>query len=249
MKAKILRKKIKEHRQKHKRPITANELVAIENACNQWHNKLDGLMIKFILYCGTRGKNTMSLSKQDIEKDKIGYFLKTPHKDRMVRVDLTDDAVEIYKEILQTHKEMHIISNYLFPSFDYTGGTFAPALRSRHCNGQDKRRAWCGTKGTGGIRSLASKEAPTLLGVKYQTAKQQIEFGEWKIKPCGVHKIRAMYGTEAETSEQATLMLQNKVQGTALVDGSYREEKPEHTKRIANQKQTLINRLRVEGSK
>ena len=149
---------------------------------------------------------------------------------------MSEQAVEIYKAVLAHHKEQAWITEFLFPSQDYTGGKFH-GLRLRGMQKDDISRAFTGgsrNNRSKGIRGAAAKAQPSILGVKSKTSVEKENYGEWKVKPVGLHDIRDTYATEATSIEEAAAFLQNS--GTEVTKKSYRQEKLVNKLKLATRK-------------
>ena len=72
----------------------------------------------------------------------------------------------------------------------------------------------------------------------------QERYGEWKLKPIGLHDIRDTFATEAEDSLDATNLLQNKK--VSVTDKHYRETRLSEKIAVADKKQAIIRKLRDE---
>ena len=232
------RKKINKKRQH--RPIQPNEIKAIFKACEEWDKPLDALYVQFIMHTGSRGKPVRELLKEDIvwnKQYKCHYFTAfMKHEDKTIA--FTPELENIYQQILKAHKDMRIISKYLFPSIDYRGRNIA--VRNQHMNKQDLRRLWTGTKGNGGIRKLASQYAPSVMGVKENNTRLIEEFGEWKrdYKPIGLHDIRDTFATATDVA-LGTKLIQNNQESTTIKH--YTGFEPfEKTKEYAEKRTSLI---------
>ena len=225
-----------------KRPLTRPEFKALWDAAENWGDKLEGLLIQFIMATSVRQSHAGRLLKDDIQKKKVDgksvYFFEAKFKKSFDTVVLSEQAEAIYKAVLTHHKSQDPawISEFLFPSQDYTGGKFH-GLRQRGMDKDDIRRAFTGgsnNTSSKGIRGAAAKEQPSILGVKSKTNVEKEKYGEWKVKPIGLHDIRDTYATEAATEEEAAAFLQNS--GTEVTKKSYRVEKLETKLRLATRK-------------
>ena len=223
-----------------KRPLKRQEFKALWNAAENWGDKLEGLLIQFIMATSVRQTHAGRLLKEDIQKKTIDekpvYFFTAKFKKTVDTVVLSEQAVEIYKAVLAHHKEQAWITEFLFPSQDYTGGKFH-GLRLRGMQKDDISRAFTGgsrNKRSKGIRGAAAKQQPSILGVKSKTSVEKEKYGEWKVKPVGLHDIRDTYATEATTIEEAAAFLQNS--GTEVTKKAYRQEKLVNKLKLATRK-------------
>ena len=242
-----LNERIDENREP--RPITAKEGKAIWKARDESGDRIGALLVQFVMATGVRGISAMRLAKEDMEygageeggEEKYHFTVK--HKKRWDTVVLTELAEKVYLEILAHHKKEGWITEYLFPSEDWTGGKFH-GLRNRHMNKQDKRRIFTGRDSKGGIRGAAAAEAPTVLGVLSKTTRDKEKHGLWKIKPVGMHDIRDTFATKADNLEDATDMLQNsRTAGKRTVEKHYRQEQLSQKIKLAKKKDKIIEGL------
>tara|TARA_R100000458_G_C8275637_1_gene250765 strand:+ start:166 stop:1533 length:1368 start_codon:yes stop_codon:yes gene_type:complete len=238
---KEIRQAIDENRTK--RPISKKEYQAIWEACDESADQLDGLIIQFIAATALRGKHAGDLLKADIQQADGKYFFTAKFKKNVDTVVLTETAEGVYNKLLALHKEQGWVTEFLFPSLNWTGGKYQ-GPRNRGMNKDDRKRAWTGNHGSGGIRAKAAKKEPSILGIKSKTQAEKERYGEWKLKPIGLHDIRDTFATEAEDSMDATNLLQNKK--VSVTDKHYRETRLSEKIAVADKKQAIIRKLRDE---
>ncbi len=226
-----------------KRPISKKEYQAIWEACDESADQLDGLIIQFIAATALRGKHAGDLLKADIQQADGKYFFTAKFKKNVDTVVLTETAEGVYNKLLALHKEQGWVTEFLFPSLNWTGGKYQ-GPRNRGMNKDDRKRAWTGNHGSGGIRAKAAKKEPSILGIKSKTQAEKERYGEWKLKPIGLHDIRDTFATEAEDSLDATNLLQNKK--VSVTDKHYRETRLSEKIAVADKKQAIIRKLRDE---
>lgn len=230
-----------------KRPMTQKEWNALWDTCESYGDELGGLMVQFIMSLSTRGKHAIELSKTDIEFDEEEgvYHFTAKFKKKWDTVVLTDRAKKIYEKILALHKKEGWITDYLFPSRDFRGGGKFQGLRNRPMNSNDKQLIFTGRDRRGGIRAAAAKIAPSILGIKSKTKADLERYGEFKLKPLGLHDVRDTYATNAGNISTATQMLQNSQD--AVTKKHYAEESLKDKIKIAKEKDKLLKVMFKNG--
>ena len=236
---KLIRDAIDESRTK--RPLTQPEFKALWQAAEDWPDKLEGLLVQFIMCLSIRSKHAGRLLKEDIQKRTINgkeyFYIETTFKKTPDTVVLHKKAEAIYKKVLAHHKKKGWISEFLFPSQNWTGGK-DQGLRTRGMNKDDIRRAFTGNSSHKGIRGSAAAQEPSLLGITAKTAAEKAKYGEWKLKPVGIHDVRDTYATAAADIFEAAAFLQNS--GTEVTKKAYRVEKMETKIKLATRKGKVL---------
>ena len=237
---KLIKEAIEESRQK--RPLTQPEFKALWQAAEEWPDKLEGLLVQFIMCLSIRGKHAGRLLKEDIQKKTLDgkdyFFIETTFKKTPDIVVLHKAAEDIYKKVLKLHQEKGWITEFLFPSQNWTGGK-EQGLRTRGMNKDDIRRAFTGNShGAKGIRGAAAAQQPSLLGITAKTSAEKAKYGVWKKKPVGIHDVRDTYATEAEDIFEAAAFLQNS--STEVTKKSYRQEKFSTKLQLATRKGKVL---------
>ena len=225
-----------------KRPLTEKEFKALDKTCKEYGDKLGGLMVRFIMATAVRGKHALDLAKADIvwDEDEEVYYFSAKFKRTWDTVVLGPTAKKIYEEILELHQEEGWITDYLFPSRDYTGGKYK-GIRNRPMNSNDKQLIFTGRKRNSGIRAEAAKLAPSLLGVKAKTTADKDRYGEWKIKPVGLHDCRDTMASGASDLSTATAMIQNTSE--QVTKKSYRDVPLSDKVKLAKDKDKIVKGL------
>ena len=233
---KPVKKSIDENQEK--RPMTPEEYKALWFACDEWHNKVEGLFIQFIMQTSARGKAIADLKREDIKKVKGTYQFNTLHKGKRFLIVLNDTAEDIYLKALKEAKK-YPISPYLFPNYIYgmTGGVAPEAnvvgVRTEPMNSTTMARVFKGratkqvmgklVKHTnGGIRGIASIAEPSILTVN-------------------LHDIRDTWASMSSNLEEATDLLQNTNTGT--VNKHYRQKGAEYYTKLSVVRENLHKKL------
>ena len=221
-----------------KRPMTEDEYSALWWACDQWHNKVEGLFIQFVMQSSARGKAIAELKRDDIKKVKGKYQFNTLHKGKRFLIVLNPTLEDIYLKALKEAKK-YPISPYLFPNYIYgmTGGVAPEAnvvgVRTEPMNSTTMARVFKGratkqvmgklVKHTnGGIRGIASIAEPSILTVN-------------------LHDIRDTWASMSSNLEEATDLLQNT--NTSTVAKHYRHKGTEHYSNLADIRESLHKKL------
>lgn len=221
-----------------KRPMTEDEYSALWWACDQWHNKVEGLFIQFVMQSSARGKAIAELKRDDIKKVKGKYQFNTLHKGKRFLIVLNPTLEDIYLKALKEAKQ-YPISPYLFPNYIYgmTGGVAPEAnvvgVRTEPMNSTTMARVFKGratkqvmgklVKHTnGGIRGIASIAEPSILTVN-------------------LHDIRDTWASMSSNLEEATDLLQNT--NTSTVAKHYRHKGTEHYSNLADIRESLHKKL------
>ena len=221
-----------------KRPMTEDEYSALWWACDQWHNKVEGLFIQFVMQSSARGKAIAELKRDDIKKVKGKYQFNTLHKGKRFLIVLNPTLEDIYLKTLKEAKK-YPISPYLFPNYIYgkTGGVAPEAnvvgVRTEPMNSTTMARVFKGratkqvmgklVKHTnGGIRGIASIAEPSILTVN-------------------LHDIRDTWASMSSNLEEATDLLQNT--NTSTVAKHYRHKGTEHYSNLADIRESLHKKL------
>ena len=233
---KPVKKSIDENQEK--RPMTPEEYKALWFACDEWHNKVEGLFIQFIMQTSARGKAIADVKRDDVKKVKGQYQFNTLHKGKRFLIVLNDTAEDIYLKALKEAKK-YPISPYLFPNYIYgmTGGVAPEAnvvgVRTEPMNSTTMARVFKGratkqvmgklVKHTnGGIRGIASIAEPSILTVN-------------------LHDIRDTWASMSSNLEEATDLLQNT--NTSTVAKHYRHKGTEHYSNLADIRESLHKKL------
>ena len=221
-----------------KRPMTEDEYSALWWACDQWHNKVEGYFIQFVMQSSARGKAIAELKRDDIKKVKGKYQFNTLHKGKRFLIVLNPTLEDIYLKALKEAKK-YPISPYLFPNYIYgmTGGVAPEAnvvgVRTEPMNSTTMARVFKGratkqvmgklVKHTnGGIRGIASIAEPSILTVN-------------------LHDIRDTWASMSSNLEEATDLLQNT--NTSTVAKHYRHKGTEHYSNLADIRESLHKKL------
>ena len=221
-----------------KRPMTSEEYKALWFACDEWHNKVEGLFIQFIMQTSARGKAIADLKRDDIKKVKGTYQFNTLHKGKRFLIVLNPSAEEVYLKALKEAKK-YPISPYLFPNYIYakTGGvapvTNVIGVRTEPMDNNTMKRIFKGrstkqvmgklVKHTnGGIRGIASIAEPSILTVN-------------------LHDIRDTWASMSSNLEEATDLLQNT--NSATVSKHYRHKGAEHYTKLSVVRENLHKKL------
>lgn len=221
-----------------KRPMTSEEYKALWFACDEWHNKVEGLFIQFIMQTSARGKAIADLKRDDIKKVKGTYQFNTLHKGKRFLIVLNPSAEEVYLKALKEAKK-YPISPYLFPNYIYakTGGvapvTNVIGVRTEPMDNNTMKRIFKGrstkqvmgklVKHTnGGIRGIASIAEPSILTVN-------------------LHDIRDTWASMSSNLEEATDLLQNT--NSATVSKHYRHKGAEHYTKLSVVRENLHKKI------
>ena len=221
-----------------KRPMTSEEYKALWFACDEWHNKVEGLFIQFIMQTSARGRAIADLKREDIKKVKGTYQFNTLHKGKRFLIVLNPSAEEVYLKTLKEAKK-YPISPYLFPNYIYakTGGvapvTNVIGVRTEPMDNNTMKRIFKGrstkqvmgklVKHTnGGIRGIASIAEPSILTVN-------------------LHDIRDTWASMSSNLEEATDLLQNT--NSATVSKHYRHKGAEHYTKLSVVRENLHKKI------
>ena len=221
-----------------KRPMNSEEYKALWWACEEWHNKVEGLFIQFIMQTSARGRAIADLKREDIKKVKGTYQFNTLHKGKRFLIVLNPSAEEVYLKALKEAKK-YPISPYLFPNYIYakTGGvapvTNVIGVRTEPMDNNTMKRIFKGrstkqvmgklVKHTnGGIRGIASIAEPSILTVN-------------------LHDIRDTWASMSSNLEEATDLLQNT--NSATVSKHYRHKGAEHYTKLSVVRENLHKKI------
>lgn len=221
-----------------KRPMNSEEYKALWWACEEWHNKVEGLFIQFIMQTSARGRAIADLKREDIKKVKGTYQFNTLHKGKRFLIVLNPSAEEVYLKALKEAKK-YPISPYLFPNYIYakTGGvapvTNVIGVRTEPMDNNTMKRIFKGrstkqvmgklVKHTnGGIRGIASIAEPSILTVN-------------------LHDIRDTWASMSSNLEEATDLLQNT--NSATVSKHYRHKGAEHFTKLSVVRENLHKKI------
>jgi len=221
-----------------KRPMNSEEYKALWWACEEWHNKVEGLFIQFIMQTSARGRAIADLKREDIKKVKGTYQFNTLHKGKRFLIVLNPSAEEVYLKTLKEAKK-YPISPYLFPNYIYakTGGvapvTNVIGVRTEPMDNNTMKRIFKGrstkqvmgklVKHTnGGIRGIASIAEPSILTVN-------------------LHDIRDTWASMSSNLEEATDLLQNT--NSATVSKHYRHKGAEHYTKLSVVRENLHKKI------
>jgi integrase len=237
---KPVKKSIDENQEK--RPMTPEEYKALWFACDEWHNKVEGLFIQFIMQTSARGKAIADVKRDDVKKVKGQYQFNTLHKGKRFLIVLNDTAEDIYLKALKEAKK-YPISPYLFPNYIYSRngkGTQSTSrrqqvidVRAEPMDNNSMKRIFKGrstkkVKGklvkhtNGGIRGIASIAEPSILTVN-------------------LHDIRDTWASMSSNLEEATDLLQNT--NSATVSKHYRHKGAEHYTKLSVVRENLHKKL------
>jgi len=243
--ATINQKKIKEtldlKRQQNINPMEAEEFKAIWNACDNWHNPVEGLFIKFVMASVCRGVSVARIKTSDIETKKGRHQFTALMKKNMITIRFNDELEKIYQEVLVARKKFPLPEDgYLFPRYEYSTtqkdstNRVVVGVHNRPMDNDCIDRIWKGRsskerKGklivnkNGGIRGIAMEE-------------------ESSVHKFGLHDIRDTYASFPDiTVEEKARLLGHKI-GT-VAEKSYTKANVEHWQKIADNREELFLRL------
>ena len=92
-----LNEKLKEQRQLNTVALEHEEFKALWNACDEWHNPVEGLFVKFVMASALRGKNVAHLKLNEIVKLRGRYQIRKKLKKPIITVRFTKTMEDIYK--------------------------------------------------------------------------------------------------------------------------------------------------------
>ena len=212
--------------------LTPEEFKAIWNACDEWHNKVEGLYVKFMMLVSARGKNVSEIKLTDMKKINGKYMFNILHKGKPFPIVLNDLAEEVYLKTLEARKQYPFISPYLFPHYVYDSERKVIGVTAKPMSKDTRQRIWRGrstkqsrgmiVKATGGIKGLASIVVPS-------------------VATKSIHQIRHTYATNAENSYEAKDLLQNRTVG--VIDKHYRQKDFENSLKLAEKQSEIANQL------
>ena len=212
--------------------LTPEEFKAIWNACDEWHNKVEGLYVKFMMLVSARGKNVSEIKLTDMKKINGKYMFNILHKGKPFPIVLNDLAEEVYLQTLEAKKQYPFISQYLFPHYVYDSERRVIGVTDKPMSKDTRQRIWRGrstkqsrgmiVKATGGIKGLASIVVPS-------------------VATKSIHQIRHTYATNAENSYEAKDLLQNRTVG--VIDKHYRQKDFENSLKLAETQSKIARQL------
>ena len=212
--------------------LTPEEFKAIWNACDEWHNKVEGLYVKFMMLVSARGKNVSEIKLTDMKKINGKYMFNILHKGKPFPIVLNDLAEEVYLQTLEAKKQYPFISQYLFPHYVYDSERRVIGVTDKPMSKDTRQRIWRGrstkqsrgmiVKATGGIKGLASLVVPS-------------------VATKSIHQIRHTYATNAENSYEAKDLLQNRTVG--VIDKHYRQKDFENSLKLAETQSKIARQL------
>ena len=212
--------------------LTPEEFKAIWNACDEWHNKVEGLYVKFMMLVSARGKNVSEIKLTDMKKINGKYMFNILHKGKPFPIVLNDLAEEVYLQTLEAKKQYPFISQYLFPHYVYDSERKVIGVTDKPMSKDTRQRIWRGrstkqsrgmiVKATGGIKGLASIVVPS-------------------VATKSIHQIRHTYATNAENSYEAKDLLQNRTVG--VIDKHYRQKDFENSLKLAETQSKIARQL------
>lgn len=212
--------------------LTPEEFKAIWNACEEWHNKVEGLYVKFMMLISARGKNVSEIKLTDMKKVNDKYMFNILHKGKPFPIVLNELAEQVYLQTLEAKKQYPFISQYLFPHYVYDSERKVIGVTDKPMSKDTRQRIWRGrstkqskgkiVKATGGIKGLAALVVPS-------------------VATKSIHQIRHTYATNAENSYEAKDLLQNRTVG--VIDKHYRQKDFENSLKLAEKQSEIATQL------
>ena len=208
-----LNEKLKEQRQLNTVALEHEEFKALWNACDEWHNPVEGLFVKFVMASALRGKNVAHLKLNEIVKLRGRYQIRKKLKKPIITVRFTKTMEDIYKEVLKArNKYPQPKSGYLFPRYEYSrkgsrqevvGVLELPMTNDnmdRIYKGKNKVETNNGKTEDGKrIRSVKMRKDGGIRGIAMNT--------EPTVGKYGLHDIRNTYSTMCESEEERARIL------------------------------------------
>ena len=223
--------------------LEPEEFRALWKACDEWHNEVEGLYIKFVMASALRGINVATLKLDEIVKKNGRYQVRKVMKKTLNTVRFTPTMEEIYKEVLKARKKYpQPETGYLFPKYQYNqqreviNVAHVPMSNDnidriyKGKNKKEKQRTVNGVRiretlkvlNSGGIRGIAQNTEPTV--------------GKY-----GLHDIRNTYSTICDTEEERAVILGHSIGTTA--NKHYTQKDSRYFDKFADKREEIFLKL------